>query len=54
MQLSEGVSGHSRLVDNHVEDLGDLDEGQAKLPDMIKVVVVLFCDQKWGNYRSAF
>ena len=27
--LSEGVSGCSQLVDNHIENLGDLEEGQA-------------------------
>ena len=47
--LSEGVCGHSQLVDNPIEDLRDLDVGQAELPDMIQVVVVPFRDQKMGK-----
>ena len=34
--LSEGMSDCSQPINNHVEDLRDLDEGQAECPDIDK------------------
>ena len=31
------------LIDNHVEDLGDVDEGQSKLTEVTEALL-LFCD----------